>query len=94
MNTSFPSPLAGGFEVLEIPDDPYHGTRTRACQCENCSVTGQANPAFFEYYDGPSSAHPAKQAKRDAARDAAVLALVFLSAAVLFYILTNTRGNK
>lgn len=85
MNSQSPSALVGGFEVLEIPNDPYHGAMDRSCSCENCDVRGQANPAFFEYFEG---------SKSSASRyDAMILVLIFAVSAVLFCIISNLTSK-
>ena len=82
MNSAFPSRLVGGFEVLEVPDDPYHGQQiTRSCSCENCSVAGKANPMFFEYFETKTSGSSRK--------DMLTLVLVVAVSAILFCIISN-----
>lgn len=86
MNSSFPAPLVGGFEVLEVPSDPYHGTYDRSCSCENCA-TDSANPMFFEYFSMKSSNKMARS-------DALVLLLIFVVSTILFCIITNLTAPK
>ena len=82
MNSLAPSKYTGGFEVLEIPSDPYHRV-DKPCQCANCE-TDKANPAFFEYFQhGKSSAK---------GTDNMTLILIFIISIVLFYII-STRSK-
>jgi hypothetical protein len=85
MNSASPSALVGGFEVLEIPDDPYHGQMDRPCSCQSCD-TASANPAFFEYFTDASSA-------RSKRVDAMTLVLILAVSAVLFCIITNLTSK-
>ena len=92
MITAFPSRLVGGFEVLEVPNDPYHGARTRSCSCDSCDVAGQANPAFFEYY--ADAQKPTSSSPRNSRTDGLVLVLIVVVAAVLFCIISNLTSPK
>ncbi len=83
MNSGSPSRVVGGFEVLEIPDGPYHGRYKKSCASQNCYAPSQALPGYFEYYESPKSSE-----KRS---DDLVLVLIFAVAIVLFCIISSSK---
>ncbi len=90
MNSLSPSQVVGGFEVLEIPNDPYHGQYKQSCFSQNCYVPGQAVPGYFEYYKQEDD-----DMKRSSSRaeryDTLVLLGVFAAAVFAFCILRSYK---
>ncbi len=88
MNSGSPSRIVGGFEVLEVPDDPYHGRYKQSCAAQNCYVPGQAMPGYFEYFEDSRNRFMSSKQREF---DNYVLMFVFVVAVVLFCIISSSK---
>ena len=87
MNSTAPTMTSGGFEVLEIPTDSFHGNFMAPCQCGDCNPDGIIPvPAYYEYYNGCKSSGGCNKDELTS-MDALLLISVFILSIILCVII-------